>query len=91
MSIALVEALAAGVPSVATRVGGVPEVLDGAEAGLVVPARDTHAFATSLIRLLSDDQLRSEMGSAARQRAAAFDVRVAVRRLEEIYDKVLTP
>jgi glycosyltransferase involved in cell wall biosynthesis len=89
LSIALVEALAAGVPSVCTRVGGVPEVLDCDLAGLVVPAQDTHAFATSLIRVLSDDRLRSEMGSAARQRAQSFDVRVAVHRLEEIYDRVL--
>lgn len=91
LSIALVEALAAGVPSVVTRVGGVPEVLNDAEAGFVVPAQDTRAFADALTTLLSDENLRSTMSSAARERAAAFDVRLAVRRLEEIYDKLLTP
>jgi glycosyltransferase involved in cell wall biosynthesis len=89
LSIALVEAMAAGLPSVATRVGGVPEVLEGSAAGLMVPARDERAFTAALRGLLNDTAGRVEMGHAARARARAFDVRSAVRQIEAVYERVL--
>ena len=89
LSIALVEALAAGVPSVATRVGGVPEVLAGSGAGLMVPAGDAPALAAALESVLTDELVHKQMAEAALARAEDFDVRVAVRKIEDIYDKVL--
>jgi glycosyltransferase involved in cell wall biosynthesis len=89
LSIALVEAMAAGLPALSTRVGGVPEVLDGSGAGRLVPARDEHAFIAALRDLLADAHLREQMGGAARQRAKAFDIRAAVRQIEGIYERVL--
>jgi glycosyltransferase involved in cell wall biosynthesis len=89
LPIALVEAMALGRPAVVTRVGGTPEVLaDGAQ-GLLVPPRDPAALAAGLLRLLGDPALRARMGAAARARALDFDIRTAVRRMEEVYAGLL--
>ena len=89
LPIALVEAMALGRPAVVTRVGGTPEVLaDGAQ-GLLVPPRDPAALAAGLLRLLGDPALRAKMGAAARARALDFDIRTAVRRMEEVYAGLL--
>jgi glycosyltransferase involved in cell wall biosynthesis len=89
LSIALVEALAMGLPAAATSVGGMPEVLrDGIE-GLLVPPANPARLAEAFDRLASDPQLREVMGAAGIKRAASFDLGVAWRRLEDIYDEVL--
>lgn len=89
LSIALVEALACGVPCVATRVGGVPEVLDEGGAGVMVPAGDRRLLAEALRGVLCDDERRAVMGRAATARAQDFDIRRSTRQIETIYDRVL--
>jgi hypothetical protein len=67
--LALREALAAGLPVVATAVGGVPAIVrDGAD-GLLVPPADPAALAAALARVLSDAALRARLAAAARARA----------------------
>jgi glycosyltransferase involved in cell wall biosynthesis len=89
LPIALIEAMALGRPAVVTRVGGVPEVLDDGAQGLLVPPRDPAALADGLLRLLGDPGLRDRMGAAARVRAADFDIRKAVARMEQVYAGLL--
>lgn len=89
LGIALVEAMASGLPCVATAVGGVPEVFDDGVEGLLVSPQDPPALAAALGKLYDDSDLRSEMGIAAVERARQFDIRRAVRRTEQIYDQVL--
>lgn len=62
------EASAAGVPVVATAVGGIPEVISDGETGTLVPAGQPTALAAAVIDLLRDPALRSSFGNAARQR-----------------------
>lgn len=64
----LVEAMLAGVPVVATRVGGIPFVLDGG-AGLLVPPGSPESIATEVARLLEDEHLRGSLGARGRERA----------------------
>lgn len=68
-SITLLEAMASGVPSVVTRVGGNPELVRDGEDGLLVPRGDDEAAAQALVRLLTDHGLRARLGASARQRA----------------------
>lgn len=63
------EAAAAGVPAVAARVGGIPEVVANGETGLLVAPGDRKALAAALGLLLADDRLRVRMGAAARRQA----------------------
>ena len=66
---ALIEGMAAGNPVVATRVGGIPDLVADGETGFLVPARDPAAMADRLGDLLGDPSLRSRMGCEARARA----------------------
>jgi phosphatidylinositol alpha-1,6-mannosyltransferase len=67
--IVFVEAAACGVPSVAGRSGGSHEAVVDGETGFVVPPDDVDAVRDALARLLGDDELRSRLGAAARERA----------------------
>ena len=73
--IALVEAMAAGLPVVSTRVGGAADVVVDGETGRLVEPTDHEGLATSVIALVDDAELRRTWGEAGRRRArAAFDV-----------------
>jgi glycosyltransferase involved in cell wall biosynthesis len=87
---ALLEALAAGRPAVATAVGAVPEmVVDGREA-LVVPPGDTGALARALAELAASPARRREMGALARQRVEdAYRIEATVAQTERLYDELL--
>lgn len=65
--VAAIEAQACGVPVVASRVGGLPEVVVDNETGLLVPPGDPAALATALLSLLSDSERRAAYGAAARR------------------------
>ncbi len=64
----LLEAMACGLPVVATRVGGIPELIDHGTNGFLVPPGDPASLADYAIKLLRDERLRVEMGSNARKR-----------------------
>jgi glycosyltransferase involved in cell wall biosynthesis len=89
LPIALLEAMALGRAVVATRVGGLPEVIDHDREGVLVPPGDPRALAEAILALLADPQLRQRLGEAARKRAADFDIRKAVRRMESVYEELL--
>lgn len=68
LPLSIIEAMAAGLPVVATDVGGVAELVTDGHTGELVPPRDVDALAASLDRLLADRQLRADMGRAGRDR-----------------------
>ena len=87
---AVLEAMAAGLPVVATAVGGTPEVVVDGVTGLLVPPRDPDALARAIVRLLRDPQLRQDMGRAGRERVERhFSVYKMVRATEALYDELL--
>jgi len=89
MGRALVEAMAAAVPAVATRVGGIPDVVVDGETGLLIPAQDEAAMADALLKLLRDPARRQEYGRAARRRVdERFDVSTMVTAIDRLYDVV---
>ena len=88
--LAVLEYMAAGKAIVATRVGGVPELLDEGEHGLLVPPRDPAALAEAVELLLADPVRRHALGRAARERQRReFDLNATVRGLEALYEELL--
>jgi glycosyltransferase involved in cell wall biosynthesis len=88
---ALLEAMAAGRPIVATSVGGVPEILENGRSGLLVTPGCPVALADGLERLTSDSALRHRLGDAARHRVAErFDISHTVERHAQLYRELLT-
>ena len=68
LPLSILEAMAAGLPVVASSVGGVPEAVEDGETGLLVPPRDPVRLAAALERLLVDPALRRRLGSNGRER-----------------------
>lgn len=81
----LLEAFAMGIPAVATRVGGVPEVVLEGETGLLVPPGDPLALAAAIARLIEHPEARARMGRTARQRVRdRHDCRTSLERMEQL-------
>ncbi|HAN29507.1 MAG TPA: sugar transferase, partial [Haliea salexigens] len=84
------EAMATGLPVVATRVGGNPELVEHGVTGLLVPVGDTAALAEALQRLAGDPVTCKQMGSAAVQRIQKdFDWERTVYSYLQVYDNLL--
>ncbi len=83
----LLEAMALGVPSVSTAVGGVPELLGHGSGGFLAPVGDIDGLAGHVVRLLHDPELREKCGAACRDRIERdFSFARRVRRMEDYYD-----
>jgi glycosyltransferase involved in cell wall biosynthesis len=88
--IAILEYMDAGLPVVATAVGGVPDVLDDGVQGLLVPRRDPEALARAIAELLSDPQRATAMGAHGRERRRTeFTLGVMIRRIEDLYRELV--
>jgi N-acetyl-alpha-D-glucosaminyl L-malate synthase BshA len=88
--LAILEAMAAGVPVVAARVGGVPEVVVEGETGYLLPVGDVEGMAEAALGLLTDEERRCRFAAAARRRAVEeFSEEEMVARYREIYQRVL--
>lgn len=89
--LAALEALACGVPVVASSVGGLPEVVTDGEVGFLRPVGDVAAMATAVARLLDDQPLRRRMGTAARRLVESrYALGPAVDRYLDVYLRVLS-
>lgn len=90
--LAALEALACKVPVIATRAGGIPEVIADGECGLLYPVGDVEGMAEGAARLLADDALRESFGEAGRQRAVErFATDKVVAQYRGLYEGVLAP
>jgi len=92
VSLALLEAMAAGLPVIATAVGGTPEVVTDGITGLLIPPRDADALAAALERLLADPAWRRRLGASARRHVEAnFSLDRLGREINEIYEALIEP
>jgi glycosyltransferase involved in cell wall biosynthesis len=85
----VVEAMAAGVPVVASAVGGIPELVTHAKTGFLVPPRDPYALATAIRECLDDPPLRARIGEAGKRFARErFDIPRVVSELQAVIEGV---
>lgn len=87
--VALMEALALGLPAVVTAVGGMPDAVTDGREGIVVPPGRPDLLADAYQRLAKDEPWRVRAGEAAYERGAEFDIRRVVRRIEAAYAELV--
>ena len=84
-----IEAMAAGKPVIATRVGGTPEAIIDGETGILVPAKDVEAMAAALSNLVDDTELQTRLGTAGRARAQQnYSLANYLSRLDRLYQQL---
>ncbi len=88
--IVVLEAMTAGRPVIASRIGGLPDVVIDAETGLLVPPGDPEALQQALERLLADRELCEQLGRAGLRRVEQFRAGAVIPRIEKIYRMVMT-
>jgi len=89
LPMALLEAMAAGLPVIATRVGGIPDVVTDGRDGVLVEARDAEGLARAIDALLDDPARRAELGRAARRRISeSFSAAVVLPRVEGVWERL---
>ena len=87
--LAALEAMAAGIPVVATNVGGVAEYVRDGETGILVRRGDIRGLADAIVRLLTDEPARRRYGTAGRERLVErFSLAVQVPKIEAVLDRV---
>jgi glycosyltransferase involved in cell wall biosynthesis len=90
LSNALLESMAAGLPVVATNVGGNPEIVEDGVSGILVPPRDATALKTAMLSLLRSPNRAFSFGKAGRNRIAEFfSVERSVREVENLYERLI--
>jgi glycosyltransferase involved in cell wall biosynthesis len=87
--IVAIEAMATGRPVIASRIGGLSDIVADEQTGILVPPGDVAALRTALARLIADPDERAGMGEAGRERVSLFKVSTVVPRIEAIYRQVL--
>lgn len=89
--LAVLEAMACGVPVVASRVGGLPEVVADGETGVLVPPEDIDQMAAQAVGLLRDRERWDRMRRAAVERAGQFSADIVVPQYEDLYRRLVEP
>ncbi len=90
LPVALVEALAMGLPVIGTNVGGIPEVITSGENGFVIPARDEKALAGSILDVFKDPGSLAAMGRRSREKFnKVFSLDIMFNTLDELYRDLL--
>jgi len=89
---AVIEAMAAGVPTIATEVGGTGEIIDHKVTGMLVPPRNPGVLAQSILELVQDTARRETMGKAARAEIeSTYGLDICARAYDDLYQHVMTP
>ncbi len=84
------QAMAAGLPVVATRIGGIPETLDIMKTGIIVSPGDVEELTQALLSLIENRDLRKSLGSAGHKKAKqCFDAKIVAQQAGELYESIM--
>ncbi len=85
----VVEAMACGVPVIATRSGGIPEIITDMQNGMLVPENDADALSKAAMRILQDESLKERLVEGGFKRAEHFSMHVHIQEMVKVFTKVL--
>lgn len=89
MPYALLEAMASGLPIIATAVGGVPEIIEPSVNGLLVPPQHPQKLARAIIKLLANNKIRKKIGDINRHKAETqYDIEVVCKKFNKLYEQL---
>lgn len=87
--VSAIEASASGLPVIASRFGGIPEIVVHGKTGLLIDPEDIEGFGKAIVSLVKNDNLRIEMGIKGRKRVEErFDWRCSIRKMTDIYSRI---
>lgn len=86
----LLEAMAAQVPIIASKVGGIPEIVENGKSGQLVEPANYHALTKKMVEVIENNALMQKLAYMGHHRVKTFDVKEMIRKTENIYDTVLT-
>lgn len=90
ISLALLEAMSAGLPIVATNVGGNPEIVIDGQTGLLVPPNDPYSMSKAILKVMDDKNFAKQMGLAGKALAQKqFSIEAMVSQYEQLYQNIL--
>ncbi|MFZ0390970.1 MAG: glycosyltransferase family 4 protein [Calditrichia bacterium] len=85
----ILNAQSAGIPVVASAVGGIPEAVQDGKNGFLVPRSDAEAFSRALLELVRSEKLRREMGGKGRETVKQFDIEHTIGKTVELYNSLV--
>lgn len=90
LPVAIIEAMAAGLPIVSTTVGGIPELIQNGENGFLVTSGDIDALAAAIIDILSNDELMSKMSNNNKKKVLEeYDISIIIKQIDSIYKGII--
>ncbi|NQU83485.1 MAG: glycosyltransferase family 4 protein, partial [Parcubacteria group bacterium] len=90
MPYVILEAMAAGLPIIATRVGGIPEIIDNDVSGILIQPQSPEAIKNSIINLLNSPSKRNALGEQARKKLIEnYNINKMVEKTQHLYDTLL--
>jgi len=85
----ILEAMASGVPIVATKVGGIPSIVQDGITGFLINYGDTKQIAEAVINILSDESLAQKMGENGKRISKNYDWQIICKKIEDVYQEVI--
>jgi glycosyltransferase involved in cell wall biosynthesis len=85
----VVEAMACGVPVIATRSGGVPEIITHLQSGMLVPENDANAISEAIMKILHDESLKKRIVEEGLKQAERFSIDLHVERMVKVFNAVM--
>ncbi|HDN73425.1 MAG TPA: glycosyltransferase family 1 protein, partial [Archaeoglobus sp.] len=89
LPLVILESMSSGVPIVATKVGGIPEIVQHGETGLLVPPNDPHALATAIVYLLTNENIRKHIANKARNIVKNYSWEKITEQTEKLYRELV--
>ncbi|MDI6839376.1 MAG: glycosyltransferase family 4 protein [bacterium] len=86
----IIEAMASGLPVVATNVGGIPTVVVDGVTGILIPSKDSESLSQAILHLLKDKELASNMGKNGKERAFMYSADKMIEKIDNLYKNLLT-